>query len=88
VPGADPTEGIMHVAVQQLSREQALARWAELCDDPELAMRDAPVEIGEFGEPYMTPPPSLRHRLLAGATAQQLRARLGTWRTACAKRCG
>jgi Uma2 family endonuclease len=67
----------MQVAVQQLSREQALARWAELCDDPELARLDAPIEMDEFGAPYMTPPPSLRHQLIADAIAQQLRERLG-----------
>jgi Uma2 family endonuclease len=67
----------MHVAVERLSREQALARWAELCEDPELAKLEALFEMDEFGEPYMTPPPSLRHQLISDALAQQLREPLG-----------
>jgi Uma2 family endonuclease len=67
----------MHVAVQRLSKEQALARWAELCNDPELAKLEAPFEMDEFGEPYMTPPPSLRHQLISDALAQQSREQLG-----------
>lgn len=67
----------MHVAVQRLSQEQAMARWAELCDDPELAKLEAPFEMDEFGEPYMTPPPSLRHQLVSDALAEQLREQLG-----------
>ena len=67
----------MRVAVQRLSQEQALARWAELCDDPELAKLEAPFEMDEFGEPYMTPPPSLRHQLVSDALAEQLRDQLG-----------
>ena len=67
----------MHVAVERLSQEQALARWAELCEDPELAKLEAPFEMDEFGEPYMTPPPSLRHQLISDALAQPLREQLG-----------
>jgi Uma2 family endonuclease len=66
----------MHVVAQPLTRDEALARWAELCQDSSLAEIQARFEMDEYGELRMTPPPSLRHQLIADALAAQLRPQL------------
>jgi Uma2 family endonuclease len=67
----------MHVVAQPLTKDEALARWAELCRDSSLAELEARFEMDEYGELRMTPPPSLRHQLIADALAAQMREQLG-----------
>ena len=66
----------MEIIVQPLSKQQASARWAELCQEPTLAELEGRFEMDEYGEIRMTPPPSLRHQLVADAIAAQIRTPL------------
>jgi Uma2 family endonuclease len=56
----------------QFQTERNLARWRELCADPELAKFTGRIETDRFGRVIMSPPPALRHTLHVGKIINRL----------------
>lgn len=60
-----------------LTREQLVARWQALCNDPTFDDAAGKVELTEWGEILLMPPVGLPHGLLATRAARALEDALG-----------
>ena len=52
--------------IELVSQPDAIARWQELVDDPELAKLPYRIETDRFGRTIMSPPPAFRHTRQVG----------------------
>jgi len=62
------------VVVERLSQADLAQRWREIVADPQTPEF---VELSEFGELILTPPPTNKHELVAFEMAAMLKAQLG-----------
>jgi hypothetical protein len=52
--------------IELVSQPDAIARWQELVDDPELARLPYRIETDRFGRTIMSPPPAYSHASYIG----------------------
>jgi Uma2 family endonuclease len=52
--------------IELVAQPDAIARWQELVDDPELARLPYRIETDRFGRTIMSPPPAYRHARYVG----------------------
>jgi Uma2 family endonuclease len=67
----------MHAGTEWLTPAELQQRWREVIEDEDLAQFEGRVELDQYGEIYMTPPPSFLHQRVSNELARQIEVQLG-----------